>query len=128
MRSEAVCFLCLSGASSTGDRFPTVIILTPPSHSASSVLEGTVIKGADGDTIAVLDSSRLQPRGRLAGIDSPENGQPSGNGSKKRLSALVGGEAVRVAFDRYDRNRRIVPTAGAKPPDRPTCGKTLDAE
>jgi len=44
--------------------------------SAGSILEGTVVKVADGDTITVLDSNKVQRRVRIAGIDAPEKGQP----------------------------------------------------
>jgi endonuclease YncB( thermonuclease family) len=106
--------------------FLALIISVHHAHSAASVLEGTVVKVADGDTITVLDSSRQQHRIRLAGIDAPEKGQPFGNASRKRLSELVAGKEVRVEFEKYDRYGRIVGKVLVTPPDCPTCGKTLD--
>jgi len=60
-----------------------------PSFAIAGVLEGTVVKIADGDTITVLDSNKVQHRVRIAGIDAPEKGQPFGNASRKRLGELV---------------------------------------
>ncbi len=71
--------------------------------SAASVLEGTVVKIADGDTITVLDSNKVQHRVRIAGIDAPEKGQAFGNASGKRLGELVERKKVRVEFSKHDR-------------------------
>jgi endonuclease YncB( thermonuclease family) len=103
-----------------------LILSVPSSHSAASVLEGTVVKIAGGDTITVLDSNKVQHRVRIAGIDAPEKNQPFGNASKKRLGELVARKEVRVEFDKHDRWGRIVGKVLVKPPDCPTCGKTLD--
>lgn len=103
-----------------------LLLWVSSSHAAASVLEGTVVKIADGDTITVLDSNKAQHRVRIAGIDAPEKGQPFGNASRKRLDELVARKDVRVEFDKYDRYGRIVGKVLVKPPDCPTCGKTLD--
>jgi len=58
-----------------------IILFGSSSPSAASILEGTVVKVADGDTITVLDSNKEQHRIRLAGIDAPEKRQPFGNAS-----------------------------------------------
>ena len=96
------------------------------SDSAASVLEGTVVKVADGDTSTVLDSEKVQHRVRIAGIDAPEKGLPFGNASGKRLGELVARKKVRVEFDKHDHYGRIVGKVLVTPPDCPTCGKTLD--
>jgi endonuclease YncB( thermonuclease family) len=105
---------------------PLLLISISPSHSAASVLEGTVVKIADGDTINVLDSNKVQHRVRIAGIDAPEKGQPFGNASRKQLGGLVAQKEVRVEFNKHDRYGRIVGKVWVRPPDCPTCGKTLD--
>jgi hypothetical protein len=64
-------------------------LLLFPSFAISGVIEGTVVKVADGDTITVLDSDKVQHRVRIAGIDAPEKNQPFGNASRKRLGELV---------------------------------------
>jgi len=50
------------------------LVCISPYNAAASVLEGTVVKVADGDTITVLDSNKQQHRVRIAGIDAPEKG------------------------------------------------------
>jgi endonuclease YncB( thermonuclease family) len=89
-------------------------------------LKGPVVKLADGDTITVLDSNNVQYMVRIAGIDAPEEGQPFGNASRKRLGELVARKEVRVEFNKHDRYGRIVGKVWVTPPDCPTCGKTLD--
>jgi endonuclease YncB( thermonuclease family) len=72
-------------------RLFVLLLLLPvsPSKSAVSILEGTVGNVADGDTITVLDSNKVQHRVRISGIDAPEKGQPSGNASRTRIGELV---------------------------------------
>jgi endonuclease YncB( thermonuclease family) len=102
------------------------LILLVPSFAIAVVIEGTVVKVADGDTITVLVSDNVQHRVRIAGIDAPEKGQAFGNASRKRMSELVSRKEVRVEFNKHERYGRIVGKVWVKPPDCPTCGKTLD--
>jgi endonuclease YncB( thermonuclease family) len=102
------------------------LLSVSPSHSASSFLEGTVVKIADGDTITVLDFNKVLHRVRIAGIDAPEKTQPFGNASRMRLGELVARKEVRIEFNKHDRYGRIVGKVLVTPPDCPTCGKTLD--
>jgi len=102
------------------------LLLAFPSLAIAGVFEGTVVKIADGDTITVLDSDKVQHRVRIAGIDAPEKGQSFGNASRKRMSELVARKEVRVEFNKHDRYGRIVGKVFVRPPDCPTCGKTLD--
>lgn len=101
--------------------------LAIPSISATRTIEGKVVSVADGDTITMLDSNKEQHRVRLAGIDAPEKRQPFGNASKKKLRELVAGKEVLVKFEKYDRYGRVVGKVLVRPPDCPTCDKTLDA-
>ena len=103
-----------------------LLLSVSPSHSAARVLEGIVVKIADGDTITVLDSNKVQHRIRIAGIDAPEKGQPFGNASGKRLGELVARKDVRVEYQKHDRYGRIVGKVWVTPIDCPTCDKTLD--
>ena len=111
-----------------GITLPLIIcLLTFPSLTTARTIEGRVIHIADGDTITVFDSNKVQHRVRIAGIDAPEKGQPFGNASRKRLGELVAGKEVQVEFEKYDRYGRIVWKVWMTPPDCSTCGKTLDA-
>lgn len=63
---------------------------------------------ADGDTLTVLDSNYTQHKIRLAGIDSPEKGQPFGQVCKKSLSDLAYGRYVVVESNKLDRYGRVI--------------------
>ena len=101
--------------------FTAIIFHSSSSFAETRTLEGTVVKIADGDTITVLDSAKVQHRVRIAGIDAPEKGQAFGNASRKRMSELVAREEVRVEFNKHDRYGRIVGKALVRPPECPAC-------
>jgi len=76
------------------------------------VVEGRVVGVADGDTITLLDSAKVQHKVRIAGIDAPERGQAFGSASKESLSRLVFDRRVEVRCqkrDRYGREVRRLP-------------------
>jgi len=98
-----------------------LLLSVSSSHSATSILEGTVVKIADGDTITVLDSDKVQHRVRIAGIEAPEKGQAFGNASGKWLGELVALKDVRVEFNKHDHYGRIVGKALVWLPECPTC-------
>jgi len=56
---------------------------TPKANDASRVIEGKVIRVADGDTVTVLDGSNAQHKIRLQGIDAPESNQAFGTRSQQ---------------------------------------------
>jgi endonuclease YncB( thermonuclease family) len=72
------------------------------------VLTGEVVALSDGDTITVLDSSNVQHKVRLAGIDAPESKQAFGTVSRQHLAALVFRKQVTVEWFKRDRYGRIV--------------------
>lgn len=74
----------------------------------SETLAGRVVGVLDGDTVTVLDTSRMQHRVRLAGIDAPEKNQGFGEVSKQNLARVVFGRFVMVEYDKRDRYDRIV--------------------
>lgn len=76
----------------------------------TQVLRGRVVGVADGDTITVLDASRVQHHIRLNGIDAPETAQPFAARAKQHLSDLVFGKDVTVVWTKRDRYDRIVGT------------------
>ena len=83
-----------------------LIALALPVHA--NVLTGRVVAVADGDTITVLDATRVQHKVRLAGIDAPEKGQPFGSRAKENLSRQVYGRTVTVDWQKTDRYGRVV--------------------
>ncbi|MDP3872373.1 MAG: thermonuclease family protein [Methyloversatilis sp.] len=84
------------------------LVLSAPIGAHASTIVGRVVGVADGDTVTVLDSDRVQHRIRLAGIDAPEKAQAFGNRSKESLSELVFSKAVTVETDKVDRFGRAV--------------------
>jgi endonuclease YncB( thermonuclease family) len=76
--------------------------------AVATVLVGKVIGILDGDTIDVLDSSKVTHRIRLTGIDAPEKAQAFGQRSKEHLSDLVFGKQVEVDGGKTDKYGRMV--------------------
>lgn len=95
--------------------------------SQASALRGTVVGITDGDTITILDSSHIEHKVRLGGVDAPEKTQPFGNASKRHLSDLVYGKSVRVDGSKTDRYGRLIGKIYVQPSSCPKCGMTLDA-
>jgi micrococcal nuclease len=71
-------------------------------------LTGRVVALADGDTLTVIDDSKVQHKIRLAGIDAPEKGQPFGTKARENLAARVFKQTVRVEVIDVDRYKREV--------------------
>jgi endonuclease YncB( thermonuclease family) len=71
-------------------------------------ITGRVVAIADGDTLIILTTDRVQHRVRLAGIDTPEKRQPFSQIAKDHLSSLVDGQTVTVNYHKRDRYGRIV--------------------
>jgi endonuclease YncB( thermonuclease family) len=71
-----------------------------------------VTRVIDGDTFET--ASRQHPV-RLAGVDTPENGQPGHAAAKDALSRLIGGKTVEIdtkARDAYGRSVANVKVGG----------------
>lgn len=81
-------------------------ILTTATHAET--LTGRVVGIADGDTLTLLDASKTQHKIRLAGIDSPEKGQPFGQVCKKSLSDLAYDRVATVESSKLDRYGRVI--------------------
>lgn len=90
----------------------------PFSSLALRIVEGTVVKVSDGDTIKVETDNQTLVKVRLAGIDTPETpkyskrgelkkpGQPFGEEAADYLRKLVYGKRVKLevySVDRYHR-------------------------
>ena len=85
-----------------------LLLLATSSLQAADVVEGKVVKIADGDTFTLLTPAKKQIRVRLAEIDTPERGQPWGNRSRQALAELVFNNEVRVVRVDIDRYGRLV--------------------
>jgi endonuclease YncB( thermonuclease family) len=74
----------------------------------AEILNGTVVKISDGDTIVVLDDSKIEHKVRLMGIDAPEKSQAFGREAKQTLSNYIHKNEVTVEYKKYDKYKRIV--------------------
>jgi endonuclease YncB( thermonuclease family) len=75
---------------------------------ADQVIPGKVVGITDGDTLTLLDATNTQHKIRLAGIDSPEKGQPFGQHCKKSLSDLAYDRDATVESSKLDRYGRVI--------------------
>ena len=82
------------------------LVLACTAHAEN--ITGRVVGVADGDTVTVLDSDKVQHKIRLSGIDAPETKQPFGNRSKESLSELAFGKTVNVETEKRDRYGRQI--------------------
>jgi endonuclease YncB( thermonuclease family) len=87
---------------------PSAGSIPTTSQLSKAHLTGKVTAIADGDTITVLDSNRVQHKIRLDGIDAPESGQPFGTQAKKAISDKVFGREVNVVTTGQDRYGRTL--------------------
>jgi endonuclease YncB( thermonuclease family) len=87
---------------------PLVAALLFANHATADTLQGRVVGVADGDTVTVLDSSNMQWKIRLMGIDAPEKKQAFGNKSKDHLSGLIFNKNVTVEYSKKDKYGRTV--------------------
>lgn len=67
-----------------------------------------VVGISDGDTLTALTADKQQIKVRLAGIDTPERGQPFGKAAKQALSDLAFGRDVVLEAEKEDRYGRTV--------------------
>ena len=86
---------------------PLFLLLITATLQAEEI-RGKVVSIADGDTITVLDSQKVQHKIRLEGIDAPEKGQAFGTKAKEKMSELVGEKDVVVTWEKKDRYGRIL--------------------
>jgi endonuclease YncB( thermonuclease family) len=69
---------------------------------------GRVVGISDGDTLTLLDESKVQHKIRLAAIDAPEKAQAFGNRSKQALSDLCYDKVASIKVVDTDRYGRTV--------------------
>lgn len=85
-----------------------LLLLCALASARADEISGRVVAIADGDTLTVLTSEKLQVKVRLAQIDTPEKGQPFGQASKKSLSDLCFGKDAVLTVESTDRYGRTV--------------------
>ena len=68
-----------------------ILVLFVIPLAALGDITGKVVSVTDGDTIKVLDSTSIQYKVRLTGIDAPERDQPYGDASREHLASIVAG-------------------------------------
>lgn len=83
-----------------------VALLALPGQA--ELISGRVVHVADGDTVTVLDASKVQHKIRLAGIDAPEKSQAYGERSRESLAELVANRTVIVETNKQDHYGRRV--------------------
>lgn len=96
----------------------TLLFVLMVSCLQAQILEGKVVKVADGDTFTLL-VDKEQHRIRLYGIDAPETkgGQPYSQKSKDCLATMIAGKTVTVNImdtDHYGRYIGLVSTSSIK--------------
>jgi endonuclease YncB( thermonuclease family) len=74
----------------------------------AKIIEGLVVKIADGDTLTLLTSSNKKIKIRLAGIDTPEIKQPFGSKAKQALAKLVFQKKALIEVQTKDRYGRTI--------------------
>ena len=96
-------------------RFPffRYIVVIAVSFSAfapawADVLEGTVIRVSDGDTVVVEEASGTRHKIRLLGIDAPESAQAYGPAATEWLRSRALGAPATVHWQVRDRYQRLV--------------------
>ncbi len=86
-------------------KFLIILLFVCTSTLASDLIEGTVIKVSDGDTIHV-QLKKKDVKIRLYGIDTPESKQEYGKEAMNLLAKLINDKTVTVYVvdkDKYDR-------------------------
>lgn len=74
----------------------------------AQTIQGKVVRVSDGDTITILDETKVQHKVRLNRIDAPEKAQAFGEVSRKHLATMVAGKFVKVEWAKKDKYGRIL--------------------
>jgi endonuclease YncB( thermonuclease family) len=90
--------------------FAAILWLQLAFTAHAETLTGRVVKVADGDTLTLLDASRVKHKIRISGIDAPERKQPFGAASKKNMSDLSAGKQAEAICYKRDRYKRLICT------------------
>lgn len=88
--------------------FKIIIFVLLFSSASHAVMNGTVVRVIDGDTVDILTLNNRQFRVRLYAIDAPEKGQAFGQKSTDNLAKYCAGEVAIVDVMDVDRYARLV--------------------
>ena len=86
----------------------TVCFAASTVAAAEPVVVGKIVAIADGDTLTLLDTSKVQHRIRLDGIDAPESKQAFGNRSRQSLAELTHQQEAVADCRKVDKYQRQV--------------------
>ena len=88
----------------------SILFLAITISFASEVKEitGTVERVIDGDTFILLTTDSTKLRIRLAGLDTPERGEPGADEATQFVIDQCLGREVRVEFKAFDKYSRVV--------------------
>lgn len=96
-------------------RFIAFLLSITSTTLQADTIAGSVIGISDGDTLTILDSSKIEHKVRLAAIDAPEKSQPFGQKSKQVMLDLCyrkQASVVIIDVDRYGRSVGEVTCSG----------------
>lgn len=80
-----------------------------------------VVRVLDGDSFQVVDETGQRHGVRIAHIDAPEHGQPHSQASRRHLSSLVMGQAVRLVWHKRDVHGRLLARVFVRRADCAQC-------
>jgi len=80
----------------------------------ADTLSGTVVGVSDGDTLTIVNDSKVQYKIRLAAIDAPEKAQAFGQQAKKQLSTICFNKQASIIVVDTDRYGRTVGLVGCE--------------
>lgn len=87
-----------------------LVLLQTSTHAEPLLLQGRIVRVADGDTVTLLDERQTLHKIRLASIDAPETAMPYGKHATLYLMTLVAGKNVEAMIHKQDRYGRKVAT------------------
>jgi len=85
-----------------------ILCLLAPLAATADTITGKVVSIADGDTLTLLDSTNIQHKIRLGGIDAPEKAQAFGERSKQNLARLAFQKQATADCYKTDKYRRSI--------------------
>jgi endonuclease YncB( thermonuclease family) len=82
--------------------------LLGPAAGLADTFAGQIVGVTDGDTLTLLDDSKVRHHIRIAGIDAPESKQAYGKAAKQHLAELAFGREAVAECGKLDKYERLV--------------------